>query len=118
MNADAHRVGVHIAFSDYKHCVHFHLFCALDLPLAFEVKLASQTHGSLVHYNFMADGNPILAALGLKAPCANHRCSFLASDIVLTAAMLAGGAGPIHKLMDAFRKFMEASSAKASGTAG
>jgi len=30
--------------------------------------------------------------------------------------MLAGGIDPIHKLMDAFRKFMETSSAKASGT--
>ena len=29
---------------------------------------------------------------------------------------LLGGADPIRKLMDAFRKFMEASSAKASGT--
>jgi hypothetical protein len=64
----------------------------------------------------MADGNPILAALELKAPCANHLGSFCVSDIILTAAMLAEGADPIHKLMDAFRKFMEASSAKASGT--
>ncbi|MGR9105911.1 MAG: hypothetical protein ACU843_03170 [Gammaproteobacteria bacterium] len=37
-------------------------------------------------------------------------------DIILTAALLAGGADPIHKVMDVFRKFMEASSAKASGT--
>ena len=41
---------------------------------------------------------------------------FHVADIVLTAALLAGGADPIHKVMDAFRKFMEASSAKASGT--
>lgn len=41
---------------------------------------------------------------------------FHIADIVLTAALLAGGADPIHKLMDAFRKFMEASSARASGT--
>jgi hypothetical protein len=38
------------------------------------------------------------------------------ADIVFTAALLAGGADPIHKVLDAFRKFMEASSAKASGT--
>jgi hypothetical protein len=38
-------------------------------------------------------------------------------DILFTATLLAGGADPIHKLMDAFRKFLEASSAKASGTA-
>ena len=118
MNANTHGIGFHVAFSDHEHGVHFHLFCALDLPLAFEVKLASQTHGSLVHYNFMADGNPILAALELKAQDADRHWLFRVSDIVLTAAMLAGGAGPIHKLMDAFRKFMEASSAKASGTAG
>lgn len=41
---------------------------------------------------------------------------FHVADIFLTAALLAGGADPIHKLMDTFRKFMEASSAKASGT--
>jgi hypothetical protein len=29
--------------------------------------------------------------------------------------MLAGGADPIHKLMDAFHKFIEGSSARASG---
>jgi len=41
---------------------------------------------------------------------------FHVADIVLTGALLAGGADPIHKLMDAFRKFMEASAARASGT--
>lgn len=40
---------------------------------------------------------------------------FNIADVVLTAALLAGGADPIHKVMDAFRKFMENSSAKASG---
>jgi len=72
-----------------------------------------RTHGSLVHYNFMADGKAILAALELKALGASHVWSFRVSDIVLTAALLAG-TDPIHKLMDAFRKFMEASSGKAS----
>jgi hypothetical protein len=51
-----------------------------------------------------------------NAPGANQLWWFHVSDIVLTAALLAGGADPIHKLMDAFRKFMEASLAKASGT--
>ena len=50
------------------------------------------------------------------APSANQLWWFHLIDIVLTAALLAGGADPIHKLMDAFRKFMEATSAKASGT--
>jgi hypothetical protein len=64
----------------------------------------------------MAEDNAILAALGLKAPATDRHWSFQVSDIVLTAAMLAGGTDPIHKLMDAFRKFMETSSAKASET--
>ncbi len=62
----------------------------------------------------MADGNPVLAALELKALGASHVWSFRVSGIVLTAALLAGGTNPIHKLMDAFRKLMDASSAKAS----
>jgi len=41
---------------------------------------------------------------------------FHVADIVLTASLLAGGADPIHKVLDAFRKFMEASANKASGT--
>jgi hypothetical protein len=64
----------------------------------------------------MADDDPILAALELRPPGANQYRWFHLIDIVLTAALLAGGTDPIHKLMDAFRKFMEASSAKASDT--
>jgi hypothetical protein len=90
--------------------VHFHLLRALDLPLAFEVKLASPTHGSLVHYNFMAYDDPILAARRLRAPSANQYWWFNLNDIVL------GGSDSMHTLMDAFRKFMEASSARVSGT--
>jgi hypothetical protein len=82
----------------------------------FEVKLASQTNGPLVHYNFMADDDSVLAALGLKALGTYCQWSFQVSDIVLTAAMLAGGVDAIHKLMDVFLKFVEAYSAKASGT--
>jgi hypothetical protein len=63
----------------------------------------------------MADGNPILATLELQALGASHVWSFRVSGIVLTAALLAGGADPIHKLMDTLRKFMEASSASRSG---
>ena len=54
----------------------------------------------------MGEDDPILAALGLEAPGTDRHWSFQVSDIVLTAALLAGGADPIHKLMDAFRKFM------------
>jgi hypothetical protein len=60
----------------------------------------------------MADGSPIFAALGLTALGASHLWSFQVSDIVLTAATPT----PSHKLMDAFHKLMEASSARASGT--
>jgi hypothetical protein len=61
----------------------------------------------------MADDDLILAALELKAAVAER--PFHVSDIVLTAALLAGGGDPIHKLMDALRKFMQASASKGSG---
>ena len=64
----------------------------------------------------MAHDDTILAALELKVPGANRHWPFHVSDIVLTAALLAGDAEPIHKLMDTFHKFMEASSARARGT--
>ena len=41
---------------------------------------------------------------------------FNMSDILFTGALLAGGADPIHKLLDLYRKFVEASAGKASGT--
>jgi hypothetical protein len=63
----------------------------------------------------MADGNPILAALELKALGVNGHRPFHVSDIVLTAALLAGGGDPIHKLMDALRKFIGGSASKGSG---
>ena len=37
-------------------------------------------------------------------------------DILFTGALLAGGADPIHKILDLYRKFMESSAAKAAGT--
>jgi hypothetical protein len=37
-------------------------------------------------------------------------------DIVFSGALLAGGADPIHKLLDLYRKFVESSAAKAAGT--
>lgn len=60
----------------------------------------------------------ILPRVGAPNPLRkNQLWWFHVADIVLTAALLPGGADPIHRLMDAFRKFMEASSAKASKTA-
>lgn len=83
------------------------------LPSSFIIGLLLASFGVRVIDQFVisADANAP-NALG-----ANQLWWFRVSDIVLTAALLAGGADPIHKLMDAFRKFMEASSAKASGTA-
>jgi len=57
----------------------------------------------------MADDDAILAALELRAPGANQYWWCHLTDIVLTAALLAGSADPIQKLMDGF-------SAKARGT--
>jgi hypothetical protein len=41
---------------------------------------------------------------------------FRFGDIVFTGALLAGGADPIHKLLDLYRKFVESSAARAAGT--
>jgi hypothetical protein len=41
---------------------------------------------------------------------------FNMGDILFTGALLAGGADPIHKLLDLYRKFVESSAAKAAGT--
>ncbi len=45
-----------------------------------------------------------------------QRWWFNMGDIVFTGALLAGGADPIHKLLDLYRKFVEASASKAAGT--
>lgn len=47
-------------------------------------------------------------AHGPTGPSENQLWWFHVVDIVLTAALLSGSADPIHKVMDAFRKFMEA----------
>jgi hypothetical protein len=116
MDADADRVGVHIALSEDEHGGHFHFARRAGFSRHLKLNWLLRTHGFLVHYNFMADGSPILAALGLKGLGAERHWPFHVSDIVLTAALLAGGGDPIHKLMDALRKFMEASASKGVGT--
>ena len=55
-------------------------------------------------------------AAGAGAPLEGQRWWFNISDIVFTGALLAGGADPIHKLLDLYRKFVESSAAKAAGT--
>ena len=71
----------------------------------------------------------VLAAIGVRSlslfidPAAlsgdpstdSHLWWFNACDIVFSGALLAGGADPIHKLLDLYRKVVEASSAKAAG---
>ena len=57
-----------------------------------------------------------LTVTGLGAPLEEQRWWFNMIDILFTGALLAGGADPIHKLLDLYRKFLEASAAKAAGT--
>jgi hypothetical protein len=57
-----------------------------------------------------------LTATGIGAPSEWQRWWFNLGDIVFTGALLAGGADPIHKLLDLYRKFVESSAAKAAGT--
>lgn len=57
-----------------------------------------------------------LTAAGIGVPPEGQRWWFNMSDILFTGALLAGGADPIHKLLDLYRKFIESSAAKAAGT--
>jgi hypothetical protein len=79
------------------------------LPISFTLGLLLASFGVRVIQQFLDHTD-----LSSQGP--QQAWWFHLSDIVLTAALLAGGADPIHKVMDAFRKFMEASSARASGT--
>lgn len=56
------------------------------------------------------------AATWAGAPPDPQRWWFNMIDIMFTGALLAGGADPIHKLLDLYRKFIETSAAKAAGT--
>jgi hypothetical protein len=82
------------------------------LPCTFILGLLLASCGVRVLHQFLV----IPAAGGMDAPPEWQHICLQATDVVLTAALLSGGADPIHKLMDAFRKFMEATSAKADGT--
>jgi hypothetical protein len=55
-------------------------------------------------------------AVGMGAPFESQRWWFNLIDILFTGALLAGGADPIHKLLDLYRKFVEASASKAAAT--
>lgn len=80
------------------------------MPVAFAFGLVVAAFGVRVLSQFV---DP--ASAGTNVPHA-QTWWFNMSDIVFTGALLAGGADPIHKLLDVYRKFMEASAAKASGT--
>lgn len=56
-----------------------------------------------------------LTAVGGNAPPGEQLWWFNLADIVFTGALLAGGADPIHKILDLYRKFVESSAAKAAG---
>jgi hypothetical protein len=84
----------------------------LALPFSFTLGLVIASFGVRVIEQFMDfSSSSAFSSMGY----AQIRW-FRVADILLTAALLAGGADPIHKIMDAFRKFMEASASKASGT--
>src|SRR5262249_21251171 len=53
---------------------------------------------------------------GTNALSEAQRLWFNMTDILFSGALLAGGADPIHKLLDLYRKFVESSAAKAAGT--
>jgi hypothetical protein len=57
-----------------------------------------------------------LTVTGVGAMPEGQRWWFNICDILFTGALLAGGADPIHKLLDLYRKFVESSAAKAAGT--
>jgi hypothetical protein len=83
------------------------------LPLSFAMGFLLACFGVRLLSQFV-----VLPPAGLPgAPDEGQLLWFHLSDIVFTATMLAGGADPIHKLLDVFRKFMEASAARAAGTA-
>jgi len=55
------------------------------------------------------------SALAGDASTDRHLWWFNACDIVFTGALLAGGADPIHKLLDLYRKTVESTSDRATG---
>jgi hypothetical protein len=81
------------------------------MPIGFALGLLISAFGVRALSQFID-----LTATGKDAPLGTQRWWFNMSDILFTGALLAGGADPIHKLLDLYRKFVEASAAKAAGT--
>jgi len=78
------------------------------VPIGFALGLVVAAFGVRVLSQFL---DPEVASMPER-----QRWWFNMGDIVFTGALLAGGADPIHKLLDLYRKVMESSSAKAAGT--
>ena len=81
------------------------------IPLGFALGLLVSSVGVRVLSQFV---DPASTSLG--ATSAEQRWWFNMTDIVFTGALLASGADPIHKLLDLYRKLVEASAAKVAGT--
>jgi hypothetical protein len=82
------------------------------LPLGFFLGLLVAASGLRALSQFLD-----LSAVGTDTgPSQTQLWWFNCGDILFTGALLAGGADPIHKLLDLYRKFIESSAAKAAGT--
>lgn len=81
------------------------------IPIGFALGLLVSAFGVRAVSQFI---DPTVAGIG-TSPQGQHWC-FNMVDILFTGALLAGGADPIHKLLDLYRKFMESSAARAAGT--
>jgi len=77
------------------------------MPIAFALGLLISAFGVRALSQFID-----AASVGTEA----QRWWFNMGDMLFTGALLAGGADPIHKLLDLYRKFVESSAAKAAGT--
>ena len=82
----------------------------MTIPIGFALGLLVSAFGVRALGQFI-DPN----ALGISAPEGQHWC-FNFIDILFTGALFAGGADPIHKIFDLYRKFVESSASKAAGT--
>lgn len=81
------------------------------MPVGFALGLLVSAFGVRALSQFLT-----LSAEGGTRPGASQLWWFNVTDIVFTGALLAGGADPVHKVLDLYRKFMESSAAKAAGT--
>jgi len=81
------------------------------MPVSFALGLLISAFGVRALSQFI---DPATTAAGALSEA--QRRWFNMADILFSGALLAGGADPIHKLLDLYRKFVESSAAKAAGT--